>query len=58
MLRADRSDELSAIGINVKRKPFDSSSIVVVIRATSKSSGYVQYAAIKEKVFVGLTMTE
>ena len=43
MLREDRSDEESAIGISAKRKPFDSSSMVVVIRAISMSSGHSQY---------------
>jgi|SRR5690242_10335011 len=42
MLRADRSDEESAIGISARRKPFDSSSMVVVIRAISISSKTLQ----------------
>lgn len=43
MLRADKSDEDSAIGISARRKPFDSSSIVVVILAISISSDYSKY---------------
>lgn len=39
MLRADKSVDERAIGISVKRKPLDSSSMVVVMRATCVSSG-------------------
>jgi hypothetical protein len=47
MLRADKSKEESAIGISAKRKPFELSSIVVVIRAISKSSERGQYLIFK-----------